>query len=390
MASANTACPLCASPARLFFKWDPVPVHEGSLLATPEEALAAPTGRLEHCFCDTCGHVFNRAFDLSKIPFNTGYDISLFHSNMYADSCRQTARQLVADHHLQGKTALEIACGKGEFLQMLVDAGMARGVGFDPSFVALAREDARITVHRALYDPVAAAAPADLIVVRSALQYFQNPYPLLKTIRHGLAHASAVVFVEVPDALDIVRDLTVWNLVYEHGCFYSSASLRLAFARAQFDVVQVRNVFGAQTQGIEASRAASSLGDAGATQPVIDQMRRYVDAFPKAFDERLSHWRGRLAQMTETGRKVVLWGAGARAISFCTFFKVPFTQMPYVVDINPNRQGKFLPLTGQQVVSPEFLKTYKPDVVIATNSTFAPEIERQLRALGLTCGFEVL
>jgi len=33
-----------------------------------------------------------------------------------------------------------------------------------------------------------------------------------------------------------------------------------------------------------------------------------------------------------------------------------------VVDINPFREGKYMAGTGQEIVSPAFLKRYKPDL----------------------------
>jgi len=64
--------------------------------------------------------------------------------------------------------------------------------------------------------------------------------------------------------------------------------------------------------------------------------------------------------------------------------------MPYIVDINPTRVGKFPPGAGQEVVAPEFLIQYKPDVVIITNSTYKDEIQKHVAQLGVTRRFIVL
>ena len=59
------------------------------------------------------------------------------------------------------------------------------------------------------------------------------------------------------------------------------------------------------------------------------------------------------------------------------------TFIPFVVDINPNRQRMYLPGTGQKIVPPEFLLTYKPDVIVVTHSTYVGEITRQVLEMGL-------
>lgn len=59
-------------------------------------------------------------------------------------------------------------------------------------------------------------------------------------------------------------------------------------------------------------------------------------------------------------------------------------EIAYVVDINPYRQGKFMAGTGQQIVAPQFLREYKPDVAIAMNPVYQAEIERDLSQMGLS------
>jgi hypothetical protein len=42
----------------------------------------------------------------------------------------------------------------------------------------------------------------------------------------------------------------------------------------------------------------------------------------------------------------------------------------------------FMPLTGQPVVSPEFIQEFRPDVIIVTNPTYESEIMQQAADLG--------
>jgi hypothetical protein len=58
-------------------------------------------------------------------------------------------------------------------------------------------------------------------------------------------------------------------------------------------------------------------------------------------------------------------------------------EVPYVVDINPHKQGAFMPGTGQQVVGPESLVEFQPDTVILMNPVYRDEVSRQLVSLGL-------
>ena len=53
------------------------------------------------------------------------------------------------------------------------------------------------------------------------------------------------------------------------------------------------------------------------------------------------------------------------------------------MDINTFRQGKFMAGTGQEIVSPDFLKQYKPDHIVIMNPIYIPEITAQVHAMGL-------
>ena len=52
------------------------------------------------------------------------------------------------------------------------------------------------------------------------------------------------------------------------------------------------------------------------------------------------------------------------------------------MDINPRKQGMYVAGTGQQIVPPEFLKYYQPDVVIVMNPIYESEIRQIIEGLG--------
>jgi hypothetical protein len=79
-----------------------------------------------------------------------------------------------------------------------------------------------------------------------------------------------------------------------------------------------------------------------------------------------------------------------RAISFLVNVPPASAGVDAVVDVNPQRQGRYLPKTGQKVIAPQELPAIRPDVVLATNPNYAREISAQLDALGIRCQFEVL
>jgi hypothetical protein len=62
-------------------------------------------------------------------------------------------------------------------------------------------------------------------------------------------------------------------------------------------------------------------------------------------------------------------------------------EIPYVVDINPNKWGMYVAGSGQKIVPPEFLTEFRPDTVIIVNPIYKDEIARAVHALGLDVEF---
>jgi len=77
----------------------------------------------------------------------------------------------------------------------------------------------------------------------------------------------------------------------------------------------------------------------------------------------------------------VVWGAGAKGITFLNVLRSQ--SIEFIVDVNPLKSSKYIPGTGQQIMPPEFMKEYRPDVVIGVNPNYHEEIIRHMSALEL-------
>ena len=94
-------------------------------------------------------------------------------------------------------------------------------------------------------------------------------------------------------------------------------------------------------------------------------------------------WRRDLQRVRQTGRQAVIWGAGSKGVAFLTTLNIQ-DEMEYAVDINPYKHGTYMAGTGQEIVGPEFLKRYRPDVIIVMNPIYCDEIQQDLDRMGVT------
>jgi hypothetical protein len=88
----------------------------------------------------------------------------------------------------------------------------------------------------------------------------------------------------------------------------------------------------------------------------------------------------------QAGKKAVIWGAGSKGITFLNTMGSA-SLIEYAVDLNPRKQGMFITGSGQQIVAPQFLQSYQPDVIFVMNAIYRQEIEQMVADLGLTVEF---
>ena len=82
-------------------------------------------------------------------------------------------------------------------------------------------------------------------------------------------------------------------------------------------------------------------------------------------------------------KRAIVWGSGSKCIGFMTTLNIE-EEIEYIIDINPNREGKFIPGVGKEIMAPEFLKDFNPDTVIVMNPIYCNEINQMLIDMGVT------
>lgn len=384
MPEERPICPVCQTTHTTSFVSIPqVPIHCNVLLTTRDEALSVPKGDIQLAFCAHCGHIFNHLFDPAQMTYTQDYENSLHFSPRFQEYAAALAEHLLTRYDLRNKDIIEIGAGKGDFLKMLCTLGANRGIGFDPSYVPGAednREETAVSFIQDFYSEQYAHYQADLILSRHVLEHIQHPISFLTTVRRAIgSRTNTLVFFEVPNALFTLQQLGIWDIIYEHCSYFTPASLAYAFRQTGFAVLDVHDTFNGQFLTI----AAQPETDRQAITPTPTHLRQDVAAFGENYRQKVTFWQQRLRDWAQQQKRIIIWGTGSKGVTFLNALPTRHT-IPYAVDINPRKQGKFVAGSGQEIVSPDFLTTNPPDIVIIMNANYRAEIGQTLQTLGIT------
>jgi SAM-dependent methyltransferase len=383
-----TTCPNCLKGTmNIFYEVRRVPVHSVLLMPTREIAVNFPKGDIALGRCSHCGFISNTVFDPTVHNYSGQYEETQGFSGTFQAFHRRLAEEMIAKYDLHGKKVIEIGCGKGEFLSLLCEIGNNSGVGFDPAFVAERNPsagDSKVEFVADFYGEKYTHVQGDFVCCKMTLEHIPDTSDFVRTVRRSVGDRhDTVIFFQVPDMTRVLRDLAFWDIYYEHCSYFTADSLSLLFRESGFDVLDVWTDYDDQYLMITAKPARTSASEV--EKPDFTQLNKDIEFFTRNQAERMASWRTRLEAAKDSGKRAVVWGSGSKGVAFLTALNLGSgSEIEYVVDINPYRAGKYMAGTGQEIVAPAFLEQYKPDLAIAMNPIYQPEIKADLEKMGLS------
>jgi 2-polyprenyl-3-methyl-5-hydroxy-6-metoxy-1,4-benzoquinol methylase len=387
---SELSCPVCNSDQlELFLGISAVPVFCNLLFTSQKEALECKKGDIKLAFCKNCGHIFNAAFDPNLIDYTQVYENPLEYSPRFQAYSKALANLLIQRYALHEKDIISIGCGKGFFLSRLCEFGNNRGVGFDPSIKEADQLDVskKIKLIKDYYSEQYANYPCDLVVCRHVLEHIYNPKNFLQMLHKTLSILPDVsVFFEVPNALNIFKNFFIWDIIYEHYSYFTPSSLARLFTLSKFSISDISEFFESQFLGINATLNQSFVSEFSEQRDQIDQIALCIARFAETYNGIVDEWKHKLEQRKADEQRVVIWGTGSKGVSFLNTVKN--SHIEYAVDINPEKQGKYVAGTAQRIVSPHFLKTYNPNLVVVMNPIYKQEIKKYLDSLSVSARIE--
>ncbi len=343
-------CPVCGTtPTRLFLQRNGVPVHQNIVVRDRDSALSVRRGDLSLSACDKCGFVFNQAFCSSKLDYGETYDNTQTSSPYFKGYLEQLGAYLIHDKGVRNCRIVEIGCGKGEFLRGLVSDPQwgNTGYGFDPSYIGPPTDaNGSLKFEKRFFDGKTTDVEADVVICRHVIEHIPDPVDLMSAVKRVLEKSHiGLAFFETPCVEWILSKQVFWDFFFEHCSYFCQTSFAKATELAGLRLLDARQVFGGQYMWLEVGLKDHVYRPVGNVQAIL----ALAESYARSEEQLLIEWKSKIDSWRTKGN-VALWGAGAKGVTLANLIDPACERLACLADLNPNKQGCFVPGTGHGIV----------------------------------------
>lgn len=310
----------------------------------------------------------------------------LAHARAYVDAMRERF------HLGSGSCVVEVAANDGYLLQYVRAADIpCYGIEPTASTASAARAKGIEIMERffgmALASELAAAGrQADLMVANNVLAHVPDINDFVAGFAHLLKPQGVVTF-EFPHLLRMVQGCQFDTAYHEHYSYLSLTTVQRILAANGLAVFDVQEL---PTHGGSLRVFAQRLdGGSQVTVPTVAALlavERAAGILQPGFYSDFQCQSSRIVRellsflivQADKGLRVGAYGAAAKGNTLLNFAGVRSHLLPYVVDRNPAKQGRYLPGSRIAVVDETHLKANRPDYVLLLPWNLRDELMTQL------------
>ncbi|HST56595.1 MAG TPA: class I SAM-dependent methyltransferase [Solirubrobacteraceae bacterium] len=389
-APAPTPCRFCGAPLdAVFADLGSSPLANSYL---PPERVGAmePYYPLRALVCGSCFLVQLEQFETPARIFSD-YAYFSSYSSTWLEHCRRYAEQMVdalgLDEHSH---VVELASNDGYLLQYFRERRIPV-LGIEPAAnvakVALQKGIPTLVEFfgRETAASLARDSAADLLLGNNVLAHVPDLNDFLGGMKILLKPGGAIT-MEFPHLLRLIEG-NQWDTIYhEHFSYLSFLTVSRMFAAHGLRLYDVQEL---PTHGGSLRIHGCHEDDVG--RPDSERARELRERERAAGYERLETYTefGRrvaadkrqilafLIELKNQGRRVVGYGAPAKGNTLLNHCGVRRDFIDYTVDLNPHKQGHFLPGSHIPIRAPAALREDRPDVVLILPWNLRDEITAQ-------------
>ncbi len=343
--------------------------------------------------CEQCWLAQTEDFAQAEELFAADYAYFSGFSSSWLAHCDHYVADMAARFGLSAASqVVEVAANDGYLLQY-VQARSIPCIGIEPtaSTAAVARAKGIPIVEdffgiRLAQDLAAQGLQADLIVANNVLAHVPDINDFVAGFAMLLKSGGVATF-EFPHLLRLIADKQFDTIYHEHFSYLSLTAVRRIFSANGLSVFDVEEH---PTHG-GSLRVFAQRGDT-CPNPSSDKVGELLQQEAQAGMANAPYYAGFQARTNRVkddflaflldakrqGNTVAGYGAAAKGNTLLNFAGIRPDLLPFVVDRNPAKQGKYLPGSRIPIVNENHLKVTRPDFVVILPWNLKAEVMRQL------------
>jgi len=389
VSATASRCRLCGAPlARVFADLGKSPLANSYLTGL---AAMEPFYPLRALVCGECLLVQLEQYETPEDIFSDYAYLSSYSTSWLEHSRRLAAS--VTERLGLGPDSLvvELASNDGYLLRWFVERGIPT-LGVEPAANAAEIARARGVPTRVEFFGTESARAlreeraADLVLGLNVLAHVPDLHDFVAGIEVLLADEGLAV-LEFPHLMRLIELLQFDTIYHEHFSYFSLGTARTALARHGLEVLDVEEV---PTHGGSLRLYVGRPGrryEEGGAERVDELMRREraaglhrIDTYGAFGDAVAAEKRDVLSfliDLRRQGLRVAAYGAPAKGNTLLNYCGVGPDLIEFTVDLNPKKQGRFLPGSEIPIRAPEALAEERPDVVVILPWNLRDEVVEQ-------------
>jgi SAM-dependent methyltransferase len=367
-----------------------------SLLTREDLHKMEPYFPLDLYVCQICWLVQLEEFEAPEKIFSSDYPYFSSYSESWLKHCKNYAEMMVERFGFDKNSfVVEVGSNDGYLLQYFKEhnipilgvepaenvarTAIAKGIPtditfFNTSYAKKLREKVKL---------------ADLIIGNNVLAHNPNLHDFVEAMKVALK-PNGIITMEFPHLMRLIQENQFDTIYHEHFSYFSFYAVKKLFSLHELEIFDVEEI---PTHGGSLRIYAKHKGANGkllATTKRVEELLEKEKDFGLFDLQTYSNFRKKveatkrafllfLIKAKNEGKKIVGYGAPAKASTLLNYCGVRTDFIDYTVDRNPHKQGKFIPGVHIPIKHPDKIKEDKPDYVIIFPWNIKDEIMEQLK-----------
>lgn len=341
--------------------------------------------------CQICSLVQLSEVIPREILFPSNYTYFSSYSSSWLQHSKAYAEKIISYMELnQSDLVVEIASNDGYLLQFFTNVGI-KALGIEPAAGVAKAAIAKGIPTQIVYFgestaiELAKSKKPKLMIANNVLAHVPNLHDFIKGFSI-LIHDEGVITFEFPHLLNLIKNSQFDTIYHEHYSYLSVSALTPLFAQYGLKIFDIEKLL---THGgslrLYVAKNSSSWKVHDSVQIIIEEESQYDPRKKEVYSALQENTKKIKADLLSTlkkykrdGLKISAYGAAAKGVILLNYCEINSDLIDYVVDLNPNKQGRFIPGSLIPIVDSKMLDTNPPDVLLILPWNLTDEIKSQL------------